>query len=309
MRGRGGFIGTNVTPASAAVNSAASGVWTVREAESLKRAGTWPTRPEAPLTIAGLQLWLDAAAPETLFDATTGGSLVAADGAVARWEDKSGNGRHATQGVADERPVRKTSIQNGRGVLRFNGGASGPRMSIANSTSTFTYLHNGAGVVFLVACTSASVPDPNTLQITIDSSNAAAGNGYLLSFDDRTSGNANDSLFALAGAGASTLVVKAANNVCPPGVFKVITNTLNSTSATASERARLYFNGLLDSSVNSITGNTSGNSHTDLFIGASSNGFAPLKGDVAEILIYDAALSDANRSLVEQYLISKWAIT
>jgi len=43
MRGRGGYIGANVTPASAAINSAASGFWNVREAESLKRAGTWPT--------------------------------------------------------------------------------------------------------------------------------------------------------------------------------------------------------------------------------------------------------------------------
>jgi hypothetical protein len=45
MRGRGGFIGANATPASAAVNSAAGGIWTLREAESLKRAGTWPTAP------------------------------------------------------------------------------------------------------------------------------------------------------------------------------------------------------------------------------------------------------------------------
>ena len=42
MRGRGGFIGKNVVPATTAANSAASGLWTVREQESLKRAGTWP---------------------------------------------------------------------------------------------------------------------------------------------------------------------------------------------------------------------------------------------------------------------------
>jgi len=306
-RPRAGYVGFNRVPAASAANSAAIGVWTLREAESLKRAGTWPSAPEAPLTIAGLQLWLDASDASTLYDSTSGGQLVSGDGAVARWQDKSGNARHATQDFAGERPVRKTSIQNGRGVLRFDGNAH--RMRIANSTSTFTYLHNGAGVVFLVACTSASVPDPNFIQITIDSSNALSGNGYLLLFEDRTSENANDSLFASAGAGASTLAVNAANNVCPPGVFKVITNTLNSTSATASERARFYFNGLLDSSVNSITGNTSGNSSTDLFIGASSNGFASLKGDVAEILIYDAALSGTDRSRVEQYLISKWGIS
>jgi len=56
MRGRGGYIGTNVTPVSAAVNSAAGGVWTVREAESLKRAGTWPTAafaPDSPTSLSG----------------------------------------------------------------------------------------------------------------------------------------------------------------------------------------------------------------------------------------------------------------
>jgi hypothetical protein len=41
-RGRGGFIGANIVPAAAAFNSAASGLWTLRDQESLKRAGTWP---------------------------------------------------------------------------------------------------------------------------------------------------------------------------------------------------------------------------------------------------------------------------
>lgn len=41
-RPRGGYIGFNRVPASSAVNSAASGIWTLREAEALKRAGTWP---------------------------------------------------------------------------------------------------------------------------------------------------------------------------------------------------------------------------------------------------------------------------
>jgi hypothetical protein len=42
-RPRAGYIGFNRVPAASAINSAAVGVWTVREAESLKRAGTWPT--------------------------------------------------------------------------------------------------------------------------------------------------------------------------------------------------------------------------------------------------------------------------
>lgn len=66
-------------------------------------------------------LWLDASDSGTLFDATTGGSAVAADGAVARWEDKSGNARHATQPTEANRPLRKTSVQNSLDVLRFDG--------------------------------------------------------------------------------------------------------------------------------------------------------------------------------------------
>lgn len=41
-RPRGGYIAFNRAPAASAVNSAAVGIWTLREAESLKRAGTWP---------------------------------------------------------------------------------------------------------------------------------------------------------------------------------------------------------------------------------------------------------------------------
>lgn len=47
-RPRGGIIGVNATPAASAINSAASGVWTLREAEALKRAGTWPIAVTVP---------------------------------------------------------------------------------------------------------------------------------------------------------------------------------------------------------------------------------------------------------------------
>ena len=66
-------------------------------------------------------LWLDAADASTLYDATSGGSLVAADGTVARWQDKSGNARHATQATSINRPLRKTSVQNSLDGILFDG--------------------------------------------------------------------------------------------------------------------------------------------------------------------------------------------
>jgi hypothetical protein len=34
-----------------------------------------------------------------------------------------------------------------------------------------------------------------------------------------------------------------------------------------------------------------------------------LNGDIAEIIMYDTALSDTDRAAVETYLLAKWGIT
>jgi hypothetical protein len=73
-----------------------------------------------PISISGLQLWLDAT--KGLFDATSGGNPVTADGSsVARWEDQSGNSRNALQATSINRPILKTSVQGGKNGIRFDG--------------------------------------------------------------------------------------------------------------------------------------------------------------------------------------------
>ena len=55
-----------------------------------------------PSTLSGLQLWADASLGR--YDATSGGSAVNSDaGAIARWEDQSGNGNHLTQSTSGNR--------------------------------------------------------------------------------------------------------------------------------------------------------------------------------------------------------------
>ena len=72
----------------------------------------------SPLAISGLQLWLDSSDGSTLYDSTSGGSIVSADGsAVKRWEDKSGNARHATE--ATNAPTLEVAEKNGKNVLNF----------------------------------------------------------------------------------------------------------------------------------------------------------------------------------------------
>lgn len=106
-------------------------------------------------------LWLDAA------DAST---ITQSAGAVSIWADKSGNGRHATQGVGAAQPTINTSTLNGLPVMDFsiggkfmelvpfttsrtvimisrNGGATSPMLSGSRVDSVFTptWNANGAG--------------------------------------------------------------------------------------------------------------------------------------------------------------------
>jgi hypothetical protein len=77
-------------------------------------------------------LWLDAADSATLFDATSGGSLPAINGLVARWEDKSGNDRHFTQSSSGAQPTRIL------GGVQFDGASD--RMTLASNVITDTQL-------------------------------------------------------------------------------------------------------------------------------------------------------------------------
>jgi hypothetical protein len=144
--------------------------------------------PWTPASIA-TALWLDAADSSTLFDAASGGSVVVADGEVARWQDKSGNARHATQSTLLNRPVRKVSVQNGLDVVRFDGSndsMSGASRVVANNAKACfcvarstnavggTLLQNGSGAVryhvfrmLRLASTNFVMGDTITTNVTI----------------------------------------------------------------------------------------------------------------------------------------------
>jgi hypothetical protein len=262
----------------------------------------------SPPSISGLQLWLDASDASTLFDATTGGSLVAADGGVARWQDKSGNARHATQSTSGNRPLRKTAIQGGKDALRFDG--SNDSLSIASSTATFKFLHTSDATVFIAYKPSGA--DPDTLYSLIDNCrNGVTVAGYTLFYDDRSVVPRNNKILSAGGLGAGSYVVVSADNFSLANTFSVITNVVKSSDGTAANRSRLYRNGVVDSAVNSATGSTSADASHDLLFGAShtaSSLTSFLNGDICEIIIYNSALSDINRAAVESYLMTKWSI-
>lgn len=285
MRGRGGFIGANVTPAASSPNSAASGMWNLREAESLKRAGTWPSAPPGGVG-SGLQLWLDASDASTLFDATTGGSLVAADGGVARWQDKSGNARHATQGTAGSRPTRKTGIKNGLAVLRFDGSND-----VMNLPTSFRWWPAGTILTVLANLGSSTVPDApwyaannaDNPELRLVASSTSGYWYYNGSYKLNTAADHYDSI----GTGSLRTIV------------------LNNTAY------KSYSNGVLKNSTTLTSAVPANNPATHHSLGGYDYSidlkfYAGI--DIAELIIYNSALSDTDRAAVESYLLAKWGI-
>jgi hypothetical protein len=302
-----GYIGYDAEPAT----DAAPGIWTLREAELYQRKAQWPLPPLNPSTITGLQLWLDASDASTLYDATTGGSLVAADGGVARWEDKSGNDRHATQGTAGARPLRKTSIQGGLDVMRFDG--TDDLLAVSGSASSMKFLHSSNSTVFL-ALKVGTVSDPNTFYSILGTNALSSANvGFCIFFDDRATFSLFDRFrifFSEGTAGEFPINDVGTDNEFPPNTFSLFSAVIQPSNGTAADRAFRYRNGSLLSQSNTSTATPStADATNDVQIGANGGSGALLNGDICEILIYDTALSDTDREAVENYLLAKWGIS
>lgn len=235
-------------------------------------------------------LWLDASDASTLYDAPTGGSLVTTGNAVARWEDKSGNAQHALQGTPGSCPTRQNSVQNGLGSIRFDGTNDGLRVV----DSGFVDLNVFS--IFAVVKTNARSSSKSVLNK--GNYTSAAGTNYELVITTASSGSWS------AGIAQTTTFrsVATANTT-----NTTLLGMLRSTDA----GARLYVNESLTGTTTAISGALN-NVSADLGVGCRGFGAIgavdSLGGDIFEILIFQSALSDANRQAVEAYLNAKWAI-
>lgn len=242
-----------------------------------------------PTSLSGLTGWFDASDSATLFTATTGGSAVAADGTVARFEDKSGSARHMTQATTANRPARKTSIKNGLDVLRFDG--SNDRLFTSALFTTF--VSASASTVFVVAnaatvSTNSATPNANATLLGDD------GGGFHGFFSCRSNGTA----LAFARNTSAVTVSSTANYTATNwAVFSALHDGTNLTSR---------INGT-DATSAALT-NRSFATNTAMALGANQPFSAYFNGDVGEVVVYNVALSTTNRDTVETYLRDKWAI-
>jgi hypothetical protein len=229
-----------------------------------------------------LQLWLDASDPWSLFDATTGGSGVASGGTVKRWQDKSGNARHCTE--ATSAPTRQLSAVNGRDVLRFNGS------QFLQGTSTPV---GGNVRTFIGVFQQLNTPSDVFFQF---GTNPTSGDTYGFIARAGVSGSTS---FVGGDITTSNLTVNQALTFTSPFVCSMVESSNSSN--------RYFFNGA-EKTVSGTLG--SFNMNPGYFVGKARTTVDVnfFNGNACEIIAYDAALSDANRSAIEAYLMTKWGI-
>ena len=101
---------------------------------TLAKTFTWNESVWNPSMIQ-TALWLDAADATTLFTTDSGSTLATNGNAVGRWNDKSGNARHVTQGTAGNRPTYNTSGLNSKPTVDWPNTVNS--LSLTN-TSTYS---------------------------------------------------------------------------------------------------------------------------------------------------------------------------
>lgn len=241
-------------------------------------AGAGSLRGQLTFT-TGLQLRLDAGAGVT----TSGG------GFVDSWADQSGNGNHVT-GSGSTRPVLVASGMNGQPAIQFDGVDD-----LLNNTTANLVSSGSARTVFVAA---ESTPGANL------------ANGALFTF--RRSGP----LMTLEQLDHPSAWFIYSDGVCcnqNTPALPFVTNAFVAayTSTGPGNLLQFRLNGLGPPTITVSGQNVVAETGTTGFTVGNREDFPTIqvwRGNIAEVLVYDAALGNSDRQSVEEYLFAKYSI-
>lgn len=243
-----------------------------------------------------------ALSPQLWLDASDAGSVTLNSGNVSQINDKSGNGRHFTQGSAGSQPAYLLANKNGLNVISFDGVDD---TLMGATASDFTFLHDGTNWLL------AAVWDPGTAGVRgmIGNQNGGdtaglalyqtAGNNVLVRITSPLGGNCVSATFA---------------NGMPNSAFSVNTFLVDPDNATAASRSSSFLNAGSASTTNASSAATNTTAATrKLAVGSLSasgsvygNG---CNGRIAELIIVAGAnATEGNRTILRDYLNAKWAV-
>ncbi len=209
-------------------------------------------------------------------DADDASTITSSAGLVSEWRDKSGNNRDATQADPNSRPSTNGSGLTFDSSNKFMTGVMNPNTMATSVQVT---------VVFTRACCGANGYDSHPFTLT--------SNNYPTPYDGY-----NDTLLVGGPTGAYWADSGFAD------ISTRTTRTLLSTSMSATKVAQ-YLNGTLQKSVE---GNFPYEHVPSIYyVATRDDRYTHFTGEINEIVV-TRELSNANRSNLEAYLGSKWAI-
>ena len=250
-----------------------------------------------PTDIPDLVLWLDGSDVSTLFNVAgaqpfgNGAGVLTTDGQqVASWADKSGQNHHMNQGNSNTEPTYKTGIQNGLSVVR----------SIDDVVDDFLYATQSVltqttnVTMFWVASDTGTTGLPGTVYSNVD---ADLGSGRLQAYvDTRLIGTPPRAGGFMDGTDSAS----------PALLQAVLADTFHQYAIRRTGNiVQAWFDGVEQTSADATDVGAMTNDYTRIFNNFGEN--LKLYGDLGELTVYDAAISDRNVTWFNTWQKDKWA--
>ncbi len=221
----------------------------------------------------------------SLWKDTAGTIPVSVDGdQVARMDDLSGNGFHAFQSAATNRPIYRSS--GGKAWLEGNGSRW---LTVTGSAAAFAFAHKGAGTTALSSQDFYASSNPNAVCGAVGNcAGTTTQVGFNLYFDDRASVPANNRFTALVSRGVSNSapVNLQTNDVVTPGAPSIVALRHSAAAGVAQS-----VGGATVATSSYSTGLSSSNAANDVQLMALGAGVLPLVGKFRGAVILDRFIS------------------
>jgi hypothetical protein len=248
----------------------------------------WSNIQDQNFTPASLNpyAWFDAADPTT---------ITQSGGFVSQWNDKSGNARNVSQAVGANQPATGSSTLNGLNVLTFDG--TNDVLTSASNSVDFTAIT--AFAVFKHTAFGTVAPTPRILEI----SNVSGGGILLILRDD----SPNDDLAQLIINRDVASTYTSANGTMPVNTPRKFTAVWRGAYTSADYVFRFEDSEKIGTTV-SGSGTKTSNLNVPLRVGNAQNGARSFQGDIAELVIFNRALTLAEINRLELYGKRKWGV-
>lgn len=212
----------------------------------------------------------------------------AASDPVGYWGDKSGNGRHATQSTAANRPTLTT--ENIRPALTFDG--VNDKLSHTLSSAI-----GENGITFISVARNNLTSQPSFLTTPVDASSGNSGRPIT-----RWHGQFSNRLFV----GTTLADVVSEFRGRSTRFIHALTGQRDAAGA-GTHNVKEFWDGTEAASAN-ITAPWSTASQV-LAVGARDDTGVQYKGNICEVMCFGRLLTTSERARIERYLAGKWGIT